>query len=267
PVVFGILFGPAGAWGSGIGNVIGDFFGTLGPGSFFGFFGNFFYAFCAYQIWDHLFDGYRFNWSESKKIQWKTVIMITILYFFVSGFFTCCYLKNIVTMSKSIFIIINIITILIYIIILTALWGYVGYYFLTIIVASCACSFIISWGVELLRLYPYAFLAPIITVNNILMASVLGPLLLAIIYSRVDNWGLLWKEIMELELKSKTTRSKLAAIIIVISVISGLVLGILISSGVYDFKPFQFAEGTKGNLVIIVLLPFLLLFLIGVALI
>src|SRR4030065_1816226 len=33
PVVFSLLFGPAGAWGSAFGNLIGDFFGALGPGS------------------------------------------------------------------------------------------------------------------------------------------------------------------------------------------------------------------------------------------
>ena len=31
PCVFGLLFGPAGAWGAAIGNLIGDFFGTLDP--------------------------------------------------------------------------------------------------------------------------------------------------------------------------------------------------------------------------------------------
>ncbi|HEY5998412.1 MAG TPA: QueT transporter family protein, partial [bacterium] len=45
PLVLGYLFGPAGAWGSGIGNVIGDFLGgTLSLGSAFGFAGNFFFA-------------------------------------------------------------------------------------------------------------------------------------------------------------------------------------------------------------------------------
>jgi len=45
PVIFGLMFGPAGAWGSGIGNAIGDIFGgTLGPGSIFGFFGNFYFV-------------------------------------------------------------------------------------------------------------------------------------------------------------------------------------------------------------------------------
>lgn len=54
PVVFGLLFGPAGAWGSAIGNLIGDFFGSLGVGSIFGFFGNFMFAYVPYKIWNNL---------------------------------------------------------------------------------------------------------------------------------------------------------------------------------------------------------------------
>ena len=51
PVVFGLLFGPAGAWGAAFGNLIGDFFGTLGVGSFFGFWGNFLAAYLPYKMW------------------------------------------------------------------------------------------------------------------------------------------------------------------------------------------------------------------------
>jgi energy-coupling factor transport system substrate-specific component len=51
PLVFGLLFGPAGAWGAAIGNLIGDFFGTLGVGSFFGFWGNFMAAYLPYKMW------------------------------------------------------------------------------------------------------------------------------------------------------------------------------------------------------------------------
>lgn len=52
PVIFGLLFGPAGAWGAAIGNTIGDMFGgTLGWGSLFGFFGNFYLGFVAYKMW------------------------------------------------------------------------------------------------------------------------------------------------------------------------------------------------------------------------
>jgi len=51
PVVFGLLFGPAGAWGAALGNLIGDFFGTLSAGSFFGFWGNFLAGYLPYKMW------------------------------------------------------------------------------------------------------------------------------------------------------------------------------------------------------------------------
>ncbi len=55
PVIFGLMFGPAGAWGAAIGNTIGDLFGgTLGWGSIFGFIGNFYLGFVAYKMWGAL---------------------------------------------------------------------------------------------------------------------------------------------------------------------------------------------------------------------
>ncbi len=54
PVIFGLLFGPAGAWGSAIGNLGGDLFGTMSPGSMFGFIGNFMYAYIPYKLWYHI---------------------------------------------------------------------------------------------------------------------------------------------------------------------------------------------------------------------
>jgi energy-coupling factor transport system substrate-specific component len=55
PIVFGLLFGPAGAWGAAIGNLIGDFFGTLSLGSVGGFVGNFFLAYLPYKMWSVFF--------------------------------------------------------------------------------------------------------------------------------------------------------------------------------------------------------------------
>ncbi|HWR30584.1 MAG TPA: CbiQ family ECF transporter T component [Negativicutes bacterium] len=51
PPVLGVLFGPAAAWGSGFGCVISDFFGSLSPGSFFGFAGNYVMAWLPYHLW------------------------------------------------------------------------------------------------------------------------------------------------------------------------------------------------------------------------
>ena len=50
PLALSFLFGPAAAWGAGIGNLIGDFFGTFGPGSVPGFLGNFLLAYAPYSV-------------------------------------------------------------------------------------------------------------------------------------------------------------------------------------------------------------------------
>ncbi|MCA9472758.1 MAG: energy-coupling factor transporter ATPase [Nitrospirales bacterium] len=54
PLVTSLLFGPVAAWGAGIGNIIGDCFGTLGPASVFGFLGNFFLGLLPYTLWGAL---------------------------------------------------------------------------------------------------------------------------------------------------------------------------------------------------------------------
>lgn len=52
PVVCGLLFGPAAAWGAAFGNVVGDIFGGMfGPGSISGFVGNFLLAYVPYRMW------------------------------------------------------------------------------------------------------------------------------------------------------------------------------------------------------------------------
>jgi energy-coupling factor transport system substrate-specific component len=51
PIVFGLFFGPAGAWGAAMGNLIGDIFGgMLTIISVFGFVGNFFLGFLGYKL-------------------------------------------------------------------------------------------------------------------------------------------------------------------------------------------------------------------------
>ena len=54
PLVTSLLFGPVAAWGAGIGNIIGDCFGTLGPASVFGFLGNFFLGLIPHALWGNL---------------------------------------------------------------------------------------------------------------------------------------------------------------------------------------------------------------------
>lgn len=52
PIVCSFLFGPAAAWGAGIGDLISEFFTGLGPGDFFGVIGNFLYGMVPYKVWE-----------------------------------------------------------------------------------------------------------------------------------------------------------------------------------------------------------------------
>lgn len=80
PVVFGLLFGPAGAWGAAIGNLIGDFFGTLTVGSIGGFVGNFFLALLPYKLWSAYFrrdeENIETNVDSGKKLAVYVAVVI-----------------------------------------------------------------------------------------------------------------------------------------------------------------------------------------------
>jgi energy-coupling factor transport system substrate-specific component len=93
-VIFGLLFGPAGAWGCAIGNLIGDFFGTLSLGSIGGFVGNFFFTYVPYLVWKSLLkkEEYEPKIDSFKKVVVYVIAVIlgatveaTIINFWVSG--------------------------------------------------------------------------------------------------------------------------------------------------------------------------------------
>lgn len=84
PMTFGFLFGPAGAWGLAIGNVIGDIFGgTLSPASIAGFIGNFLMGYLPYTLWSTLVpvSNGTYVWDVKNVRNWLTYIVIA----FISG--------------------------------------------------------------------------------------------------------------------------------------------------------------------------------------
>lgn len=76
PVVCSLLFGPAGAWGAAIGNTIGDFFGGLGPGDIFGFFGNLLYGMVPYKLWQACTDSDPLPRSVTQWIGFSLVVAL-----------------------------------------------------------------------------------------------------------------------------------------------------------------------------------------------
>jgi energy-coupling factor transport system substrate-specific component len=82
PMVFGMLFGPAGAWGTGIGNLIGDIFGgTLGPTSIPGFLGNFLLGYLPYTMWTTFFPFAERSreWRPERWRSWVNYILIAFI--------------------------------------------------------------------------------------------------------------------------------------------------------------------------------------------
>lgn len=172
PVVCSFLFGPAGAWGAAIGNVIGDFFGGIGPGDLFGFLGNFLYGLIPYKVWEAITDADPVPHTPG-------------------------------------------------------MWlAFVG----TVLLASAVCALSIGWGINLLGFIPFSVLGNIILLNNFLVAVVLTPFLLAVIYPRVKRGKLLYRDIMHRPPRVRWLR-RLGVAIVVFATVAGMVLGNLLSSG------------------------------------
>lgn len=105
----------------------------------------------------------------------------------------------------------------------------IGEYLFIALVSSLACGVTIGWGVDLLGMVPFAVLANIIWVNNFIVAAVLGPILLAVIYPRMARWGLLYTEIMD---KGDLVRGRLSGLappLLLLGVFSGIAGGNLIA--------------------------------------
>lgn len=208
PIVFGLLFGPAAAWGTAIGNLIGDLFGTLGIGSIPGFIGNFFYGLIGYKTLGH--------WGLSSDTEPRLK----------SG-------RQFIEFA------------------------------LIVLLSSSVCAMIIAWGLELLGLLPFAVLGAIISINNSIVALVLGPFLLWILYPRVVKLDLLWTDIMDRKDISPHLSPRLGVLLIALGGFGGLIMGLLLSTGLYGAYLFSFGIGSTGGGVILGVLPFIILFLIG----
>ena len=139
PVVCSLLFGPAAAWGAAIGNVVGDIFGgMLGPGSVFGFVGNFVYGLLPYTLWRAA--GRREPGLRSP--------------------------------------------------------GQVGLFVGVCLASAAACALIVAGGVQLLGLAPFKVLLVTIFINNSLVGSLLGGILLAALYPAVSSLGLTYTQVL-----------------------------------------------------------------------
>jgi energy-coupling factor transport system substrate-specific component len=212
PAIFGLMFGPAGAWGSAIGNFIGDVFGgTLGWGSIAGLIGNFFLGFIPYKMWGALGLVPKDN-MEQKTDSFRKLAA----------------------------------------------------YLIIVLTSSAACAIIIAWYLDLAGIVPFAALGIIITLNNFIAQAVLGPPLLLLLYPRIEQWGLLWTEIMREEDVGRPYAKGVGVALMIIGALGGLIIGLGTSTGLYGQELFQFGAGEARQVgVWLSVLPFIILIFVA----
>lgn len=172
PVVCSFLFGPAGAWGAAFGNLIGDFFGGLGPGDLFGFLANLLYGLVPYLVWDAI--------TTAPPLPRGAAL---------AGLLA-----------------------------VTAL-------------ASTLCAAVVGWGLNLLAFHPFTVLGTVVLVNNLAVALVLSPLLLAVLYPRIRGARLLYRDLLGPRPRLPRWRAVLGVSLVVGGTAATFVAGELIAGG------------------------------------
>ena len=173
PVVCSFLFGPAAAWGAALGNLIGDFFGGLGPGDLFGFLGNLCYGLVPYAVWEAATSR---SPVPRGPLGWVALLAVIAL-------------------------------------------------------ASTLCAAVVGWGLNLLAFHPFTVLGTIVLTNNLVVAVVLGPLLLGILYPRIAKAHLLYRDLLGPRAPVPRWRAVLGIGLVVAGSVGAFAAGELIAGG------------------------------------
>ena len=173
PVVCSFLFGPAAAWGSAFGNLIGDFFGGLGPGDVFGFLANLLYGLVPYAVWEAVTDR-----PPLPQGAWVSAALLAV-----------------------------------------------------IALAATLCATVVGWGLQLLGFHPFTVLGTVVLVNNLVVAVILAPFLLALLYPRVRRARLLYRDLLGPRTPLPAWRAGLGIAMLLLGTGAAFVAGELIAGG------------------------------------
>ena len=187
PVVCSFLFGPAAAWGSAFGNLIGDFFGGLGPGDLFGFLANLLYGLVPYLVWEAVTDAPPVPGSPLRSLGLLAVIAL----------------------------------------------------------ACTLCATVVGWGLQLLGFQTFTVLGTIVLVNNLVVAALLAPLLLALLHPRLRRARLLYRDLLGPRPPLPRWRAVLGIALVAGGTIAAFAAGELIAGHRWmaPWAPFRTANG------------------------
>jgi len=190
PIVCSFLFGPAAAWRAAFGNLIGDFFGGLGPGDLFGFLANLLYGLVPYAVWDAVTSR-----PPVPSDPWPSAVAPG------SG----------AVVGRAV-------------VLWLRLLPFIG-------LAAMLCATVVGWGLHLLGFHPFTVLGTIVLVNNLVVAVVLAPLLLAVLYPRVRHARLLYRDVLGPRAPLPRWRALLGVSFVVVGTLAAFGAGELVASG------------------------------------
>jgi energy-coupling factor transport system substrate-specific component len=199
PVVLSFLFGPAAAWGAAFGNLIGDFFGGLGPGDLFGFFANLFYGLVPYLVWEALTDAEPVPRGPAT---WVGLVLVIAL-------------------------------------------------------AATLCATVVGWGLQTLGFHPFTVLGTLVLVNNLVVALILSPFLLAVLYPRIRHARLLYRDLLGPRPPLPRWRAALGVTLVVVGTGAAFAAGELIAGGLWLAPWAPYRTGSGAFEVGLGLVPFL----------
>jgi energy-coupling factor transport system substrate-specific component len=100
--------------------------------------------------------------------------------------------------------------------------------------ASMLCGVTVGFGLQLLGFVPFAVLANVVLVNNLVTSAVLAPLLLTVLYPRVRRARLLYVDIVGPPPRAPTWRRATGVALVTVGTIVAFALGNAASAGWLD---------------------------------
>jgi energy-coupling factor transport system substrate-specific component len=137
---------------------------------------------------------------------------------------------------------------------------------LVISLAATLCATVVGWGLHAIGFHPFRVLGSVVLVNNLVVATVLSPFLLAVLYPRVRKARLLYRDILGPRARPPRWRAWLGVLLVVGGTLGAFGAGQLIDNGRWLPPWIPYRTDTHALEVGLGLVPFLATAIVGLAL-
>jgi hypothetical protein len=114
-----------------------------------------------------------------------------------------------------------------------------------IALAAMLCATVVGWGLQTLGFHPFTVLGTLVLMNNLVVAAVLSPFLLAVLFPRIQHARLLYRDLLGPRPRLPRWRAGIGVALVVLGTVSAFVAGELIASGRWHapWAPYRTSSG------------------------